>query len=774
MSPPPAARWRSRQFTETLRIAVREPLVERRVRVVEPLGRLVDPLELLEGTRLPPAAGSPRRPRRSARRGRGRAARKAAGGANSRCSSSSASIACLCRSMLPLLAGILGARLVPRHSVRPPYPTRRRYPSPHLAPGVLYAGAAVLGSRSLVGRAPPASPPARRAADSARRSRSRSSCPAPRRREAPRRPGSYAYRDVVSVAATRYTTAALTASARQATATSRASASWARSRCLPRRPPSRDGADGRSAPATALRRRDRIRRERRRGRRRARLARSTFPGIGYVTVDQRVVVSPRTRAYRAFEVALAPPSRRRLARPPRRHRGPRSATPTRAPATDCCTRSRRQGRAARTAARARAAAVRAASPACSPRPPRRCRPTRGADRTRATVPPPGSDATPPGRLTLDPPIDAATQAALPRPELPLPAGRWRALPERLRHAARGHALQPGHRPLRARRHAGARSPDGTLRRSAGATSAAGRRGSRTATATSSTTGTSRPTRRRQERRAGPRRRRDRLPRRLGRRRRATPFHLHFEIHPAGKWAVPPYEYVQAWLATEPVRRDPAAPAAATRSRSSQLASIDISRRLRASTPRPSPAVAERRAASTAGAAWRSACLAPTASELARRAAPAPIDAADRTRVLERGARARVPLTQALTPRSPSSPSAGTRSRRCRGAARARSTRRARCARCVEEAEQRADDGTIKLRLRTARRLPARGRRDAPRRPPHGLPLLAVRLRARVHVLRDRAAWGSGATSTPGEIVEQLAACWPAGCATSTARASRTS
>ena len=117
--------------------------------------------------------------------------------------------------------------------------------------------------------------------------------------------------------------------------------------------------------------------------------------------------------------------------------------------------------------------------------------------------PAGSDARAPGRLHARRADRSRAQGRAARPELPLPARRRREVPERLRRAARRYALQPGHRPVRARS-AHRCSPPTTARSSmsAGATSADARSGCRTPRATSSTTGTCRPTRR--WRRRGPR------------------------------------------------------------------------------------------------------------------------------------------------------------------------------------------------------------------------------------------------------------------------------
>ena len=90
-----------------------------------------------------------------------------------------------------------------------------------------------------------------------------------------------------------------------------------------------------------------------------------------------------------------------------------------------------------------------------------------------------------------------------------------------------------------------------------------------------------------------------------------------------------------------------------------------------------------------------------------------------------------------------------------GAARARSSATRRCASSPSEAAQRADDGTIKLQLRTARRLPARGRRDEPRR--RAAPSASRRSRAARSPARSArpARMGLGRNLTPEEISEQL-------------------
>jgi murein DD-endopeptidase MepM/ murein hydrolase activator NlpD len=274
-------------------------------------------------------------------------------------------------------------------------------------------------------------------------------------------------------------------------------------------------------------------------------------GIGYGTVDQRVVVStPGADTYRAFEVGLdvhltvgwhdmpagteiilgfADAGISQVSQPP--VRGGDAGTPTSTTSTTTTPAT-------------------AATPAQSGV---SLLPTAPLPNDIAGEPgiaddgPPGSDALPPGGYTLDPPIDAATKAVLLGPSylFPLAGGArfqndFGAARADTQHNQGIDLFAPLGTPVLA-------AHDGTLVQ-VGWSDIGGRQewlkdadgnlfyyGHLSAYAPVAQTGA--------QVHAGD------VIGFLGDSGDAqgTPYHLHFEIHPAGKWAVPPFAYVSAWL-----------------------------------------------------------------------------------------------------------------------------------------------------------------------------------------------------------------------------------
>ena len=85
----------------------------------------------------------------------------------------------------------------------------------------------------------------------------------------------------------------------------------------------------------------------------------------------------------------------------------------------------------------------------------------------------------------------------------------------------------------------------------------------------------------------------------------------------------------------------------------------------------------------------------------------------------------------------------------------------------------SDDGTIKLGLTTHDGFPLEAVRHAPSEPPHRLPLVAVGLSARVHVLRHRRD-GPRTQPRPRARSSSSCSCSPGSCATATTPGSQTS
>ena len=190
-----------------------------------------------------------------------------------------------------------------------------------------------------------------------------------------------------------------------------------------------------------------------------------------------------------------------------------------------------------------------------------------ADATRGDgVTPTGIEAPPPGGFTQTPPVDPARSSDAARPELRLPGRRRRALRPRLRRLrAPTRASTRASTSSRPRARRSSRCRPACCTTSAGTASAAGGCGSRTANGNwfyyAHLSAYAPIAKNGAHVSAGD------VVGFVGHTGDAmgTPSHLHFEIHPGGQWAVPPYDYLQAWQGhSQPVRRHPGRAAARRR------------------------------------------------------------------------------------------------------------------------------------------------------------------------------------------------------------------